>query len=121
MAYAKTPLRMQGLSRPGRFMLLAVGILETKNQLKQRILMIQNYKSTSALRFVLGAAAILAVSAGLLMAHEKPQEESQTIDLGGGVTMEFSAIRPGSFQMGDEKYPPDKYYRCWKKGCRRTM
>jgi len=110
MAYAKTLLRMQGLSRPGRFMLLAVGILETKNRLKQRILMIQNYKSTSALRFVLGAAAILTVSAGLLMAHEMP-EESQTIDLGGGVTMEFVLIRPGSFQIGDEKYPPDKYYR----------
>jgi hypothetical protein len=50
-------------------MLPAVGILETKNQLRQRIIMIQNYQSTNARRLVLGAASILAVSAGLLMVN----------------------------------------------------
>jgi beta-lactamase regulating signal transducer with metallopeptidase domain len=69
-AYAKTLLRVLGLSRPGRPMLPAVGILETKNQLKQRIIMITNYQSTNAWRLVLGAASILAVSAGLLIAAE---------------------------------------------------
>ena len=68
-AYAKTLLRVLGLSRPGRSMLPAVGILETKNQLKQRILMIQNYQSTNARRLMLGAASILAVSAGLLIVN----------------------------------------------------
>lgn len=68
-AYAKTLLRVLGLSRPSRPMLPAVGILETKNQLKQRIIMIQNYQSTNARRLVLGAASILAVSAGLLMVN----------------------------------------------------
>jgi hypothetical protein len=50
-------------------MLPAVGILETKNQLKQRIIMITNYRSTNARRLLLGAASILAVSAGLLMVN----------------------------------------------------
>lgn len=66
-AYAKTLLRVLGLSRPGRPMLPAVGILETKNQIKQRIIMITKYQSTNARRLMLGAASILAVSAGLLM------------------------------------------------------
>jgi hypothetical protein len=69
-AYAKTLLRVLGLSRPGRSMLPAVGILETKNQIKQRIIMITKYQSTNARRLVLGAASILAVSAGLLIADE---------------------------------------------------
>jgi beta-lactamase regulating signal transducer with metallopeptidase domain len=68
-AYAKTLLRVLGLSRPGRSMLPAVGILETKNQIKQRIIMITKYQSTNARRLVLGAASILAVSAGLLMVN----------------------------------------------------
>lgn len=68
-AYAKTLLRVLGLSRPGRPMLPAVGILETKNQIKQRILMITKYQSTNARRLLLGAASILAVSAGLLMVN----------------------------------------------------
>jgi beta-lactamase regulating signal transducer with metallopeptidase domain len=68
-AYAKTLLRVLGLSRPGRPMLPAVGILETKNQIKQRILMITKYQSTNARRIMLGAASILAVSAGLLMVN----------------------------------------------------
>jgi hypothetical protein len=68
-AYAKTLLRVLGLSRPGRPMLPAVGILETKNQIKQRIIMITKYQSTNARRIMLGAASILAVSAGLLMVN----------------------------------------------------
>jgi len=68
-AYAKTLLRVLGLSRPGRPMLPAVGILETKNQIKQRIIMITKYQSTNARRLMLGAASILAVSAGLLMVN----------------------------------------------------
>jgi beta-lactamase regulating signal transducer with metallopeptidase domain len=68
-AYAKTLLRVLGLSRPGRSMLPAVGILETKNQIKQRIIMITKYQSTNARRIMLGAASILAVSAGLLMVN----------------------------------------------------
>ena len=68
-AYAKTLLRVLGLSRPGRPMLPAVGILETKNQIKQRILMITKYQSTNARRIMLGAASILAVSAGLLIVN----------------------------------------------------
>ena len=68
-AYAKTLLRVLGLSRPGRSMLPAVGILETKNQIKQRIIMITKYQSTNARRLMLGTASILAVSAGLLMVN----------------------------------------------------
>jgi hypothetical protein len=68
-AYAKTLLRVLGLSRPGRPMLPAVGILETKNQIKQRIIMITKYQSTNARRLMLGTASILAVSAGLLMVN----------------------------------------------------
>ena len=68
-AYAKTLLRVLGLSRPGRSMLPAVGILETKNQIKQRIIMITKYQSTNARRLMLGAASILAVSVGLLMVN----------------------------------------------------
>jgi beta-lactamase regulating signal transducer with metallopeptidase domain len=68
-AYAKTLLRVLGLTRPGRPMLPAVGILETKNKIKQRIIMITKYQSTNARRLLLGAASILAVSAGLLMVN----------------------------------------------------
>jgi hypothetical protein len=50
-------------------MLPAVGILETKNQIKQRIIMITKYQSTNARRLMLGAASILTVSAGLLMVN----------------------------------------------------
>jgi len=67
-AYAKTLLRVLSLSRPGRLTLPAVGIIETKNKLKQRIIMIQNYKTTNLPRQILGAVSILAVSAGLLTA-----------------------------------------------------
>jgi len=68
-AYAKTLLRVLSLSRPGRLMLPAVGIIETKNKLKQRIIMIQNYKTTNLSRQILGAISILAVSVGLLTAN----------------------------------------------------
>jgi formylglycine-generating enzyme required for sulfatase activity len=44
--------------------------------------------------------------AGLAAAGEKealPKSEAMTVDLGGGVTMDFVPIRPGSFLMGDER------------------
>jgi beta-lactamase regulating signal transducer with metallopeptidase domain/cephalosporin hydroxylase len=111
-AYAKTLLRVLGLSRPGRSMLPAVGILETKNQIKQRIIMITKYQSTNARRLMLGTASILAVSAGLLMvnAAESGSNASAAADASSGAPEGWwkNGSAPAAYDVGIDSTQPYK-------------
>lgn len=111
-AYAKTLLRVLGLSRPGRPMLPAVGILETKNQIKQRIIMITKYQSTNARRLMLGAASILAVSAGLLMvnAAESSSNASAAAAAASGAPKGWvqNGSDPKAYEVGIDSTQPYK-------------
>jgi formylglycine-generating enzyme required for sulfatase activity len=70
---------------------------------------------TTAWRFFLAAALAVSLSAqpapdpAAAPARAAPLEkETETIDIGDGVTMEFVLIRPGSFQMGSERNQSDE-------------
>lgn len=93
-------------------MLPAVGILETKNQIKQRIIMITKYQSTNARRLVLGAASILAVSAGLLMvnAAESGSNASAPAAAASGAPKGWwkNGSKPDAYDVGIDPTQPYK-------------